>query len=139
MDSYYAFSQSDSTQSIEKVLKYDGDNFDIRKRGDISSEAAIIRFRSANFTTVIDAFKPTEMKRIVSCQFWIEQDGNISMTDVKYDRMDDLIDQFVRWVTQLDAGTVDMCYASLTSVTDTTENNGYLTATVTLETLIPIQ
>ena len=139
MDSYYAFSQSDSAETIEKVLKYDGDNFDIRKRGDISSEVAIIRFRNASFSTVIDAFKPTEMNRIVSCQFWIEQDGNISMTDVKYDRMDDLIDQFVRWVTQLDAGTVDMCYASLASVTDTTENNGYLTATVTLETLIPIQ
>ena len=41
--SFSSYSSSDARPTAEKVLKFSGDNIDIRKRGDIKTEAVMFK------------------------------------------------------------------------------------------------
>ena len=140
MDSYYAFCQSDSTQSIEKVLKYDGDNFDIRKRADIKREVVVFKLLNGTTDYRLDDEKPSELNQRFQALVYIEQPDSHSLKDTIYDRALEISDQLFDWATTTTASDVnsDLWTLTVIGVDGIEERDGYLSTVVNFESIIQI-
>ena len=137
---YKTYSGSDSRTTVEKVLKYSGTSSDILRRGDIKKEIVVFRLLGGSTGYILDDEKPDELTQNFEALVYVEQSDGHSMIDVAYDRILEITDQLIDWAPQVVGGDVnDKVYTiSLTGVGATTEQNGFLSASVNFQSIIQI-
>lgn len=138
--SFSTYSSSDSRPTVEKVLKYSGDNFDIRKRGDIKREVVMFKFLNGTTDYVLNDEKPNELNQRFQALVYIEQPDSHSLKDAIYDRALEISDQLFDWATETTASDVnsDLWTLTVTGVDSIEEKDGYLSTTVNFESIIQI-
>lgn len=138
--SFSSYSSTDSRPTVEKVLKYSGDNFDIRKRGDIKREVVMFKFLNGTTEYALNDEKPSEMNQRFQALVYIEQPDSHSLKDAVYDRALEISDQLFDWATETTASDVnsDLWTLTVTGVDSIEEKDGYLSTTVNFESIIQI-
>ena len=138
--SYSAYSSTDSRPTVEKVLKYSGNNFDIRKRGDIKREVVIFKLLNGSTDYRLDDEKPSELNQRFQALVYIEQPDSHSLKDTIYDRALEISDQLFDWATETSASTInsDLYTVTVTGVDSIEERDGYLSTTVNFQSIIQI-
>lgn len=138
--SYSAYSSTDSRPTIEKVLKYSGNNVDIQKRGDIKREVVIFKLLSGLTDYRLNDEKPSELNQRFQALVYIEQPDSHSLKDTIYDRALEISDQLFDWATETTASDInsDLWTLTVTGVDSVEEQDGYLSTTVNFESIIQI-
>ena len=138
--SYSAYSSSDARPTVEKVLKYSGNNFDIRKRGDIKREVVIFKLLNGSSDYRLNDEKPSELNQRFQALVYIEQPDSHSLKDTIYDRALEISDQLFDWATETTASDInsDLWTLTVTGVDSVEEQDGYLSTTVNFESIIQI-
>ena len=138
--SYSSYSSTDSRPTIEKVLKYSGNNVDIQKRGDIKREVVIFKLLSGSTDYRLDDEKPSELNQRLQALVYIEQPDSHSLKDTIYDRALEISDQLFDWATDTTASDInsDLWTLTVTGVDSVEEQDGYLSTTVNFESIIQI-
>lgn len=141
MSSYTAYSAADPRGSVEKVLKYSGRDDEIIRRADVKREVAVFRYLTGTPVVQIDAAKPLELEQELEVMVFVEQGDTHSIKEARYERLLDLGDQLMDWSTATDASNVnaDIYTLSLIGVGSTQERDGYLSMTLSFETIIKLQ
>jgi len=126
--------------SIEKVLKFSGNNLDLLKRSDIKSEVVVFRLLGGTTNYMLDDDKPDELLQNFEAIVFIQQANVHSIKDKIYDRMLEITDQLINWGTQVSADTVNekLYTISLTGVGAIEERDGYIATSVTFQSIIQI-
>jgi hypothetical protein len=139
--SFSSYSSTDSRTTIEKVLKFSGNNFDIRKRGDIKKEVAIFRLLSGTSIDRVEDEKPIDLVQNFEVTVYVEQSDSHSGKDVAYDRMLEITDQLIDWAdtTGGDSINSDVETLTMTGVNTIDEDDGYLSTNVNFESIIKIR
>jgi hypothetical protein len=139
--SFKAYSVSDARPTVTKVLKYSGRNYDIRQRGDIKREAVIFQPLNASTTYNINDEKPKEITQRFQALVYLEQADNHSAKDATYDRLMEITDLLADWSIDTGADTIsaDVWTLTLTGIGATDEQDGYLSTTVTFQSIIKLQ
>jgi hypothetical protein len=139
--SFSSYSGTDSRTTIEKVLKFSGNNFDIRKRGDIKKEVAIFRLLSGTSIDRVEDEKPIDLVQNFEVTVYVEQSDSHSGKDVAYDRMLEITDQLIDWAdtTGGDSINSDVETLTMTGVNTIDEDDGYLSTNVNFESIIKIR
>jgi len=137
---YETYSSSDSRDAVELVLKYSGQEFDIRGRGDIKSEVVVFRWGAGNSDYLLEAEKPDELVRNFTALVYVAQSDHQTTKEARYDRLLDLQDQLIDWSIQVEATSVntDLYTITFTGVEDTDEENGYISTTVNFQSIIKL-
>lgn len=140
ISNYSTFSSTDSRDTVEKVLKYSGREFDIRKRGDIKTEVVVMKARSGNTDYLLGADKPDELIRNFEALIYVEQSDKQSTKEKRYERLLDLQDQLIDWSLQVTASDVDseLYTITFTDVGDVNEEDGYLSTNVNFKSIIKL-
>lgn len=122
----------DTYGSSQKVLKFSGDSFDIRERGDVKREVVVFRFLGGDFGVELGAEKPSELSQDVQALVYVKQDDKSSTKDIRNERLLDLKDEVISWLLQADGSSIsnDVCVVKPTSVSKVDENDGYLSTTI---------
>lgn len=138
--SFSSYSSSDARPTVEKVLKYSGNNFDIRKRGDIKREVVIFKLLNGSSDYRLDDEKPSELNQRFQALVYIEQPDSHSLKDTIYDRALEISDQLFDWATDTTASDInsDLWTLTVTGVDSIEERDGYLSTTVNFESIIQI-
>jgi len=138
--SFSSYSSSDARPTVEKVLKYSGNNFDIRKRGDIKREVVIFKLLNGSTDYRLDDEKPSELNQRFQALVYIEQPDSHSLKDTIYDRALEISDQLFDWATETSASTInsDLYTVTVTGVDSIEERDGYLSTTVNFQSIIQI-
>ena len=138
--SYSSYSSTDSRPTVEKVLKYSGNNFDIRKRGDIKREVVIFKLLNGSSDYRLNDEKPSELNQRFQALVYIEQPDSHSLKDTIYDRALEISDQLFDWATETTASDInsDLWTLTVTGVDSVEEQDGYLSTTVNFESIIQI-
>ena len=138
--SYSAYSSTDSRPTIEKVLKYSGNNVDIQKRGDIKREVVIFKLLSGLTDYRLNDEKPSELNQRFQALVYIEQPDSHSLKDTIYDRALEISDQLFDWATETTASDVnsDLWTLTVIGVDGIEERDGYLSTVVNFESIIQI-
>ena len=138
--SYSSYSSTDSRPTIEKVLKYSGNNVDIQKRGDIKREVVIFKLLSGLTDYRLNDEKPSELNQRFQALVYIEQPDSHSLKDTIYDRALEISDQLFDWATETTASDInsDLWTLTVTGVDSVEEQDGYLSTTVNFESIIQI-
>jgi hypothetical protein len=138
--SFSSYSSSDARPTVEKVLKYSGNNFDIRKRGDIKREVVIFKLLNGSTDYRLDDEKPSELNQRFQALVYIEQPDSHSLKDTIYDRALEISDQLFDWATETSAPTInsDLYTVTVTGVDSIEERDGYLSTTVNFQSIIQI-
>ena len=138
--SFSSYSSSDARPTIEKVLKYSGNNFDIRKRGDIKREVVIFKLLNGSSDYRLNDEKPSELNQRFQALVYIEQPDSHSLKDTIYDRALEISDQLFDWATTTSAPTInsDLYTITVTGVDSIEERDGYLSTTVNFQSIIQI-
>jgi hypothetical protein len=138
--SFSSYSSSDARPTAEKVLKFSGDNIDIRKRGDIKTEAVMFKLLNGSTEYQVDAEKPTELNQNFQAKVYVDQPDSHSGKDVAYDRMLELTDQLIDWADTTAATTItaDVYTITITGVDTIDEEDGYLSTNVNFQSIIKI-
>lgn len=138
--SFSSYSSSDSRPTVEKVLKFSGNNFDIRKRADIKREVAVFKLLNGTTDYRLDAEKPSELNQRFQALVYIEQSDSHSLKDTIYDRALEISDQLFDWATTTTASIInsDLYTLTLIGVDSIEERDGYLSTTVNFESIIKI-
>jgi len=138
--SFSSYSSSDARPTVEKVLKYSGNNFDIRKRGDIKREVVIFKLLNGSTDYRLDDEKPSELNQRFQALVYIEQPDSHSLKDTIYDRALEISDQLFDWATETTASDInsDLWTLTVTGVDSIEEQDGYLSTTVNFESIIQI-
>lgn len=138
--SYSAYSSTDSRPTIEKVLKYSGNNVDIQKRADIKREVVIFKLLSGLTDYRLNDEKPSELNQRFQALVYIEQPDSHSLKDTIYDRALEISDQLFDWATETTASDInsDLWTLTVTGVDSVEEQDGYLSTTVNFESIIQI-
>lgn len=139
--SFSSYSESDSRTTIEKVLKFSGDNFDIRKRGDIKKEVAIFRLLSGTSIDRVEDEKPIDLVQNFEVTVYVEQSDSHSGKDNAYDRLLEITDQLIDWADTTDGDSInsDVETLTMTGVNTIDEDDGYLSTNVNFESIIKIR
>lgn len=139
--SFSSYSGTDSRTTIEKVLKFSGNNFDIRKRGDIKKEVAIFRLLSGTSIYRVEDEKPIDLVQNFEVTVYVEQSDSHSGKDVAYDRMLEITDQLIDWADTTDGDSInsDVETLTMTGVNTIDEDDGYLSTNVNFESIIKIR
>jgi len=139
--SFSSYSGTDSRTTIEKVLKFSGNNFDIRKRGDIKKEVAIFRLLNGTSIDRVEDEKPIDLVQNFEVTVYVEQSDSHSGKDVAYDRMLEITDQLIDWAdtTGGDSINSDVETLTMTGVNTIDEDDGYLSTNVNFESIIKIR
>ena len=137
---YKTYSGSDSRPTVEKVLKYSGDSFDIMQRGDIKTEVVVFRLLGGNTDYLVSGDKPVDLIQQFQAIVYLEQSDSHSIKDARYDRMLEISDQLMDWAAQTEARTINSSLDTLTftGVDQITEQDGYLSTVVNFESIIQI-
>ena len=138
--SFSSYSSSDARPTVEKVLKYSGNNFDIRKRGDIKREVVIFKLLNGSSDYRLNDEKPSELTQRFQALVYIEQPDSHSLKDTIYDRALEISDQLFDWATDTTASDInsDLWTLTVTGVDSIEERDGYLSTTVNFESIIQI-
>lgn len=141
IDSFVAYSATDSRPSIKKVLKYNGNSFDISRRGDIVREAVFFMMSSASIPYYVEDEKPYEIQQSFQAVVFLDQPDSHSYKESAYDRIMEITDVLVDWATDTSAEDVssEIWTLKLFSMSPISENNGYLSTTVTFQSIIKLQ
>lgn len=141
ISNFSAYSSTDSRQTVEKVLKYSGDSFDLIKRADIKREAAVFRLQSATTDYLIEDEKPVDLSQAWDILVFVEQGDSHSIKEARYDRMLELTDQIMDWATVVSPASIsaDLYTITLTGTTPTVELDGYISTTLSFNSKIKIQ
>jgi len=139
--SFSSYSGTDSRTTIEKVLKYSGTNFDIRKRGDIKKEVAIFRMLSGTSIDRVEDEKPIDLIQNFDVIVYVEQSDSHSGKDNAYDRLLEITDQLIDWADTTDGDSInsDVETLTMTGVNTIDEDDGYLSTNVNFESIIKIR
>lgn len=140
VSNYSSYSSTDSRPTIEKVLKYSGDSFDIVQRADIKTEVVVFRLLGANTDYLLNDEKPSELNQQFQAIVYIEQSDSHSIKEKRYDRMLEITDQLFDWATDTTASDInsDLWTLTVTGVDSVEEQDGYLSTTVNFESIIQI-
>ena len=140
MSNYSSYSTTDSRATVEKVLKYSGDSFDIVQRGDIKTEVVVFRLLGGNTDYLVSGDKPVDLIQQFQAIVYLEQSDSHSIKDARYDRMLEISDQLMDWAAQTEARTINSSLDTLTftGVDQITEQDGYLSTVVNFESIIQI-
>ena len=135
-----SYSSSDARPTVEKVLKYSGNSFDIQKRGDIKREVVIFKLLSGSTDYLLNDEKPSELTQRFQALVYIEQPDSHSLKDTIYDRALEISDQLFDWATDTTASDInsDLWTLTVTGVDSVEEQDGYLSTTVNFESIIQI-
>lgn len=138
--SFSSYSSTDARPTVEKVLKYSGNNFDIRKRGDIKREVVIFKLLNGSTDYRLNDEKPSELSQRFQALVFIEQPDSHSLKDTIYDRALEISDQLFDWATETTASDInsDLWTLTVTGVDSIEERDGYLSTTVNFESIIQI-
>lgn len=139
--SYYDYSSSDAKRTVEKVMKYSGTNFDLRRHGDIKTEAVLFRLLNAQAIVNVEDEKPYELEQRFQAMVYVEQSDSISGREAAYDRVLELSDQLIRWADATSACDISNQMWTLTFTGSDTpdEEDGYLSANVNFKSIIKIR
>lgn len=139
--SFSSYSGSDSRTTIEKVLKFSGNNFDIRKRGDIKKEVAIFRLLNGTAQDMVEDEKPIELLQSFDVTVYVEQSDSHSGKDSAYDRLLEITDQLIDWADTTGGNSInsDVETLTMTGVDTIDEDDGYLSTNVNFESIIKIR
>lgn len=137
---FSSYSSSDARPTVEKVLKYSGNSFDIQKRGDIKREVVIFKLLSGSTDYLLNDEKPSELTQRFQALVYIEQPDSHSLKDTIYDRALEISDQLFDWATDTTASDInsDLWTLTVTGVDSVEEQDGYLSTTVNFESIIQI-
>jgi hypothetical protein len=137
---FSSYSSSDARPTVEKVLKYSGNNIDIQKRGDIKREVVIFKLLSGLTDYLLNDEKPSELTQRFQALVYIEQPDSHSLKDTIYDRALEISDQLFDWATDTTASDInsDLWTLTVTGVDSVEEQDGYLSTTVNFESIIQI-
>tara|TARA_R100000329_G_scaffold144749_1_gene129734 strand:+ start:507 stop:962 length:456 start_codon:yes stop_codon:yes gene_type:complete len=138
--SFSSYSSSDSRATVEKVLKFSGNNFDIRRRADIKREVVVFKLLNGTTEYILDAEKPSELNQRFQALVYIEQPDSHSLKDTIYDRALEISDQLFDWATTTSASGInsDLYTLTLIGVDSIEERDGYLSTTVNFQSIIKI-
>lgn len=138
---FSSYSGTDSRDTIEKVLKFSGDSFDIRKRGDIKREVAIFRLLNGTAQDRVEDEKPIELLQSFDVTVYVEQSDSHSGKDSAYDRLLEITDQLIDWADTTDGDSInsDVETLTMTGVDTIDEDDGYLSTSVNFESIIKIR
>jgi hypothetical protein len=138
--SFSSYSSTDSRPTVEKVLKYSGNNIDIQKRADIKREVVIFKLLSGLTDYRLNDEKPSELNQRFQALVYIEQPDSHSLKDTIYDRALEISDQLFDWATDTTASDInsDLWTLTVTGVDSVEEQDGYLSTTVNFESIIQI-
>ena len=138
--SFSSYSSSDSRPTAEKVLKFSGNNLDIRRRGDIITEVVIFKLLSGSTNVLVEADKPIELIQSFETIVYVEQADTHSKKDTAYDRMLELTDQLIDWADTTVATTItsDVLTLQFTGVSSIHEDDGFLSTSVDFQSIIKI-
>ena len=138
--SFSSYSSSDSRPTAEKVLKFSGNNIDIRRRGDIITEVVIFKLLSGSTNVLVEADKPIELIQSFETIVYVEQADTHSKKDTAYDRMLELTDQLIDWADTTVATTItsDVLTLQFTGVNSIDEDDGFLSTSVDFQSIIKI-
>ncbi len=138
--SFSSYSSSDARPTVEKVLKYSGNNIDIQKRADIKREVVVFKLLNGTAEYILDAEKPSELNQRFQALIYIEQPDSHSLKDTIYDRALEISDQLFDWATTTTASGInsDLYTLTLIGVDSIEERDGYLSTTVNFQSIIKI-
>jgi hypothetical protein len=138
--SFSSYSSSDSRPTAEKVLKFSGDNIDIRKRGDVKREIVMFMLLSGSTNYLVDADKPTELIQSFQAKVYVDQMDSHSGKDAAYDRMLEITDQLIDWADETSGTSItsDVYTIQTVGVDAIEERDGYLSADVNFQSIIKI-
>ena len=138
--SFSSYSSTDARPTVEKVLKYSGDSFDIVQRGDIKTEVVVFKLLGGNTNYLVSGDKPLDLIQQFQAIVYLEQSDSHSIKDARYDRMLEISDQLMDWAAQTEARTINSSLDTLTftGVDQITEQDGYLSTVVNFESIIQI-
>jgi hypothetical protein len=138
--SFSSYSSSDARPTVEKVLKYSGNNIDIQKRADIKREVVVFKLLSGLSDYRLNDEKPSELNQRFQALVYIEQPDSHSLKDTIYDRALEISDQLFDWATETTASDInsDLWTLTVTGVDSIEEQDGYLSTTVNFESIIQI-
>ena len=138
--SFSSYSSSDARPTVEKVLKFSGNNFDIRKRADIKREVVVFKLLNGTTDYRLNDEKPSELNQRFQALVYIEQPDSHSLKDTIYDRALEISDQLFDWATETTASDInsDLWTLTVTGVDSVEEQDGYLSTTVNFESIIQI-
>jgi len=141
ISSFQTYSGSDSRETVEKVLKYSGGNDDLSRRADISREVVLFRLQAGTGVFQINDLKPLELNQNFEVLTFVEQGDTHSIKEARYDRLLELTDQIVDWSIATEASTInsDVVSLSLVNVGATQEQNGFLSTTLSFQSIITLQ
>jgi hypothetical protein len=140
VSNFSSYSSTDARSTVEKVLKYSGDSFDIIQRSDIKNEVVVFRLLGANTDYLLNDEKPSELNQQFQAIVYIEQSDSHSIKEARYDRMLEITDQLFDWATDTTASDInsDLWTLTVTGVDSVEEQDGYLSTTVNFESIIQI-
>ena len=138
--SFSSYSSSDARPTVEKVLKYSGNNIDIQKRADIKREVVVFKLLSGLSDYRLNDEKPSELNQRFQALVYIEQPDSHSLKDTIYDRALEISDQLFDWATATTASDVnsDLWTLTVIGVDSIEERDGYLSTVVNFESIIQI-
>jgi hypothetical protein len=137
---FSSYSSSDARPTVEKVLKYSGNNVDIQKRADIKREVVVFKLLSGLSDYRLNDEKPSELNQRFQALVYIEQPDSHSLKDTIYDRALEISDQLFDWATETTSSDInsDLWTLTVTGVDSIEEQDGYLSTTVNFESIIQI-
>jgi len=140
VSNFSSYSSTDARSTVEKVLKYSGDSFDIIQRSDIKNEVVVFRLLGANTNDLLNDEKPSAINQQFQAIVYIEQSDSHSIKEARYDRMLEITDQLFDWATDTTASDInsDLWTLTVTGVDSVEEQDGYLSTTVNFESIIQI-
>jgi len=138
--SFSSYSSTDTRPTAEKVLKFSGDNIDIRKRGDVKREIVMFMLLSGSTNYLVDADKPTELIQSFQAKVYVDQMDSHSGKDAAYDRMLEITDQLIDWADETSGTSItsDVYTIQTVGVDAIEERDGYLSADVNFQSIIKI-
>ena len=138
--SFSFYSSTDPRATVEKVLKFSGNNFDIRKRADIKREVVVFKLLNGTTDYRLNDQKPSELNQRFQALVYIEQPDSHSLKDTIYDRALEISDQLFDWATTTTASDVnsDLWTLTVIGVDGIEERDGYLSTVVNFESIIQI-
>ena len=141
ISSFQTYSGSDNRETVEKVLKYSGGNDDLSRRADISREVVLFRLQAGTGVFQINDLKPLELNQNFEVLTFVEQGDTHSIKEARYDRLLELTDQIIDWSIATEASTInsDVVSLSLVNVGATQEQNGFLSTTLSFQSIITLQ
>lgn len=141
ISSFESYSDSDSRETVEKVLKYSGGNADLSRRADISREVVLFRLQAGAGIFQVNDLKPLELNQNFEVLTFVEQGDTHSIKEARYDRLLELTDQVIDWSISTEASTInsDVVSLSLINVGATQEQNGFLSTTLSFQSIITLQ